>query len=276
MNHPMPPPPPPPPTVAGSRPERAGDRPAVPESRDTPEGRSDQADYLGRDEATTTGEITDGSARHRHAGPAPTADPRARRASSAILPTIEPCCESVSGHARVLIRAVTAGAVSGRRLGLRWRRRSSGPPGPRHQASSRPRGPTDPAPEPSHAATTRAPSKCSSGGPHASDEYSCLANGAVSRDSATHRADRTPRWLTASPTSQVDVAERLGEVAGLAVERVAVQQQHRHSVTAQQGSSSSGSARRRSRRGRRARRAPGSAARRLRPRARRTRPAWGR
>ena len=72
MNEPMPQPPPPPPTVAGNRPEHAGERHAdAPESRDTPEGRSDQADYLGRDEATTTGEITDRKrpATSRRSGP---------------------------------------------------------------------------------------------------------------------------------------------------------------------------------------------------------------
>src|SRR6185369_11559826 len=47
-----------------------------------------------------------------------------------------------------------------------------------------------------------APSRCSSGGPQASEEYSCRANGASSIDSATTSTDRTPTWLTARPTSQ--------------------------------------------------------------------------
>ena len=69
------------------------------------------------------------------------------------------------------------------------------------------------------------PRRCSSGSPQASDEKRILRNGATSSISATSCSLWMPGVVDAEADVQVDVREHLGQVAGMAVVRVGVQQE---------------------------------------------------
>ena len=130
------------------------------------------------------------------------------------------------------------------------------------------RPPARPARRPARCRNVRAPSRYSSGSPNASEEYSSLPNGASSRASAsTAGGPVAPDVAQGQPDVEVHVRVHRGQVAGLPVVRVAVQQHDRHPAAAGAAGRSAASGRcgAAACRGRRSRCAPGSAARARRP-----------
>ena len=124
------------------------------------------------------------------------AKPRIQRAPALVARAVERCLVALDESPAATRKAVRRHALRrshrstpARRCGRRSCRRC----GWRRRRCSHRRAPTPPSTSPIARRHNTEPSTWSSGGPNASEEYSCLANGAVSSASATSPVDRTPR-----------------------------------------------------------------------------------